>query len=209
MHTGTDAPTIGSDNGSQGGRLGDKSPGFTNSADSHDLKISKTVSGNQASKDKVFAITVNIANALPDASYTVSIAPDEDDATQDGHAPATSATNAATIADNAGKTNVTSITAGNDGTASQTFYLADGDNVVIRGLPTGATYTVTENAEDYKSASEDTSGTMSANHHAAFTNTRQGTIPTGILIPIAGGVAIVGGAGLGLAANKRRKEEEE
>lgn len=190
--------------------LHDKNDGFTNETETHELKVGKTVAGNQASRDKYFAITVALKGLTEGNKYTVSLADDNNAATEDGNADATSGSNAATIAANAGKTNVQELTADADGKAEATFYLQHGQDIVIRGLPKDATYTVTENAEDYKSSLPNggATGTMTADDEVAITNTRDGIIPTGILFPIIGGIAVVGGAGAGLVANRRRKDEE-
>ena len=60
LHTGIDAPAAGTDKGSAdvsntGDKLGYKSAGYTNTYDTSNLTFSKTVSGNQASRDKYFA----------------------------------------------------------------------------------------------------------------------------------------------------------
>ena len=127
--------------GSTGAYTDKKSQGFTNSYDTSDLTLRKQVTGNQASRDKYFEFTLNIAAAQPNTKYDVVI----DDA------DATSKANAATIDANAGQTNVTSITTDGAGKATQKFYLQHGQQITIQGLAKDTTYTVTENTEDYKS----------------------------------------------------------
>ena len=220
--------------------LADKSLGFVNEMASANLKFGKEVEGNQGSKDKVFEFTLVIGNAAPEATYVVEL---------DG-APATSGSNSATIAANAGKANPTSITTDANGAATVKFYLADGQYVNVKGLPEDATYALTENAEDYKSEdgtdkvaqagteavlytaeeaaaeaelaqaegrepafvegdekvpatnaklySDATSGTIASEDiYTGFTNTRDGVIPTGLLMSwmlpaLLGAVAVVG-----------------
>lgn len=205
----TPAPKVGDDYGTEdvgaaGDALEDKNDGFTNSLESHDLTVSKDVSGNQASRDKYFALTVALSNLNAGDVYDVDLS----------DADATSGSNAATIAANANKTNAATITAGNDGTATATFYLQHGQSVKVTGLPKDATYTVTENAEDYKSTADGkvnsgANAVMSADRSAGFLNTRDGLIPTGILVAIGGGAVLAGAAGVGLIANRRRREDEE
>ena len=67
-------------------------------------------------------------------------------------AEATSGSNSATIADNAGKTNPATITVDENGAAEVKYYLQDGQYVTVKGLPKDATYALTENSEDYLSA---------------------------------------------------------
>ena len=110
-----------------------------------------------------------------------------------------------------------------NGAVTKTVYLKHGQSIVIKGLGAGATYTVTEVPEDYEpsysldgAASADGavanhSTALAADSSAAFTNTRSGAIPTGVMMSVAGGAALVA-AGLGGAfvfASKKNKEEEE
>ena len=117
------------------------------------------------------------------------------------------------------------------------YYLQDGDYITVKGLAKDMTYNLTENAEDYDSAvhtdkvwkeavgevgndgyvpaqtyNDDAAGTIiSADIHTGFTNTREGTIPTGIILSIAGpaiaGIAVVGG--IIYFTVRRRKEDAE
>lgn len=197
-----------------------KSQGFTNDYFTKDLEIKKEVSGNQGSKDKYFEFTVNLSGAVAGTVYDVSLAADSSDYTSDGDADATSGSNSATIAANSGKTNPTSITIGPEGTASAKFYLQHGQKVVIRGLTAGTSYAVSENAEDYKSTPIGTpTGTVTATAatqnpgvadiQTGFTNTRDGAIPTGVLMTVVPGaaVALIGGAGATIMMRKKNDEE--
>ena len=205
LHSNTDdAPDVamGSDNGSGGTYTDTKSQGFTNVYDTSDLTFRKEVSGNQASRDKYFAFTVTISEAVPGTVYTVDLR----------KADATSGTNAATIAANAGKTNVSELTVGKDRTVTQTFYLQHGQEITIKGLAQGTKYEVTENAEDYKSSNPDgITGTIASDDvTAAFTNTRDGVIPTGVLLTVAPFAAImaIGAVGILVMVGKKRKRAE-
>lgn len=183
-----------------------KSSGYTNTAVQYDLTLSKTVAGNQGSKDKYFLFTVTVTGIAGD-QYTVDLT----------GADATVAENAATKADYVGKTNPDVVSSG---TAAQ-FYLQHGQSIVIRGLPKGAAYTITETAEDYTAsykvdtvdAVESASctsgeGGVTADTTVAFTNTRVGTVPTGILLTVIPGVVIVAVAAVGLVLFGRKKREE-
>lgn len=204
--------------GSTGAYTDKKSQGFTNSYDTSDLTLRKQVTGNQASRDKYFEFTLNIAAAQPNTKYDVVI----DDA------DATSKTNAATIEANAGKTNVTSITTDDAGKATQKFYLQHGQQVTVQGLAKDTTYAVTENTEDYKSTANtaaapvvdtkaDTEaapvdGTIaSTDLTTGFLNTRDGVIPTGVIMAVApfAVVTILGGAGVVTMVMKRNNKEDE
>lgn len=216
LHTNVDSVPLGADMGSgtvatAGAAVADKTDGFTNEYKPTDLTFSKVVAGNQASHDKVFDFTLEIGNMNEGDKLVVSIADDSDDNTVDGNADATSASNSATIAANAGKTNVTSLTVGSDGTVTQHFYLQHGQSIAVRGLPLNATYSVTENAEDYKSevtSSDAASGNMAADRSVEYTNTRDGVVPTGIMLSIVPGIVIVGAAGAGIAMSRKKKDED-
>ena len=215
-----DEPDVaaGADFGSTGAYVATKSQGFTNSYDTSDLTLRKQVTGNQASRDKYFEFTLNIDKAQPNTKYDVVI----DDA------DATSKANAATIEANAGKANVTSITTDGAGKATQKFYLQHGQQVTVQGLAKDTTYTVTDNTEDYKSTAKtkdtpvvdtkaDTEaapvdGTIvSTDLTTGFLNTRDGVIPTGVIMAVApfAVVTLLGGAGVVTMVMKKNKKEDE
>lgn len=206
-----------------------KSSSYTNTYSTHDLTFGKEVTGNQGSKDKYFKFTVNITDAVAGTIYDVDLT----------NADATSGTNAATLTNNQNQTNPTSITVGSDGTVSTNFYLQHGQSIVIKGIADGTAYTITETQEDYtptaavtgdtikndnttavalsisddkKSASVADDG-LTADTNVAFTNNRNGVIPTGVLISIAPaaiiGLLVIGGIIFLVAKNKRREAEED
>ena len=222
-----------------------KSQGFTNEYSSYDLTFSKAVTGNQASKDKYFAFTVKIENAVAGTVYDVSYVDDNNPNTTDGNADATitkKPNSATTIAALNGDNNVTqpsTITIPAGATeVTQTFYLQHGQKIAIRGLAKGTKYTITEAPEDYTPSAVATAGTdkntgdatdtgtaITLSNNAMsddyiqgdaiidFTNTREGTIPTGILLSVAApagvGIVVIGGIAYLLIKNKRREAEEE
>lgn len=216
-----DAPdvSLGENNGSTGSYVGTKSQGFTNSYDTSDINIGKRVSGNQASRDKYFEFTVKITDAVPGTVYDVDLS----------YADVTTQSNAATITANEGKTNPATLTVGKDGTVTQKFYLAHRQRITIQGVAKGSKYEVTENAEDYKSTSFDaigadafdrvqeatadaTSGTVASKDiYTGYVNTRDGVIPTGVIMTVApfAAVTLLGGAGAVTMVMKKKKSEEE
>ena len=231
MHTDASAVARNTTNGSGVDTLSDKTDGFTNEYSSKDLVIKKEVTGNQASRDKWFEFTVTLTGVNDDDNYVISIGDDGVASTTDGNADATTGTTSATITANQNKTNPTSAT-GEQLKAGVKFYLQHGQSIAIRGLAPNVTYTVTEDAEDYKSIKADdytdtlkvagyedaTSGTIGAiagNKKAvmtSFLNQREGVIPTGIILSAAGLiiVAIIVVAGIiFFGARSRRKYEEE
>lgn len=213
-----DEPDVaaGAEFGSTGKYTDKKSQGFTNSYDTSDLTLRKQVTGNQASRDKYFEFTLNIDKAQPNTKYDVVI----DDA------DATSKTNTATIDANAGQTNVTSITTDTTGKATQKFYLQHGQQVTVQGIAKDTTYAVTENTEDYKST-ENTkdnpvvtpkAGTeaapvdgtiVSTDLTTGYLNTRDGVIPTGVIMTVASFAAVTLLGAAGMVTIKMRKKEDD
>lgn len=218
-----------------------KSQGFTNEYISHDLTFSKKVAGNQASQDKYFAFTVTIENAAAGTQYDISYIGDDNEYTTDGNADTfiSANPNSATTVIPADVTQPAFITVPEGETkVTQTFYLQHGQKISIRGLADGTKYTVWENPEDYIAAAVATNGEdqntedeteegtaiilnnnkmtdsfIKGNAIVDFTNTRDGIIPTGVILAV-GTPAILGFVVLGamillIVKNKRRETEEE
>lgn len=131
--------------------------------------------------------------------------------------------------------NPVTVTVGEGGTVSTDFYLKDGQYITICGLGKGVNYTVSEAAENYTSTekiaasvssvdfdgdgtndalTDALSGTIDGSDvHTGFTNDRQGTIPTGVILAVAGpavaGIISIGGIAYLVMKNKKRRDEEE
>ena len=203
LHTGIDDAI---DQGEQS----NKSAGFTNTYDTINLTFSKEVSGNQGSRDKYFAITVITTNLSDGDEFNVSGSFDKTPTKTD-----------ATTYSDFSSNNVTKLT-GAQLNAGYTFYLQHNQNVVIQGLPKGANYTVTEKKEDYTPSVTANEGTIagtkdsvvvesaSKDNTVAFTNTRNGVIPTGVLLTVAPFAAImaIGAVGILVMVGKKRKRAE-
>lgn len=135
---------------------GTKTDKFTNTYSAGELNITKTVTGNLGDKEKYFEFKVTL-NGEAGKTYGESYA-------VDGGSYAT---------------NPTSIQIG----VETTFMLKHGDTINIANLPYGVRYTVTETAAEDYTITEKTgdSGTIDkASQTAAFTNTKSGTIDTGV-----------------------------
>lgn len=215
MHRNDQAVVAGTDLGSadvnaNGATLADKTDGFTNEYKPKDLTFSKTVRGNQGSRDKYFAFTLKFSNLTAGDTFNVSLSNDGNANTKDGNADSVTASNAATVAANTGKTNVTSLTANAQGKVEQVFYLQHGQSIAVLGLPLNASYTLTEDYEDYKSSrSNGYTGVMAEDVNAPFTNTRGGVIPTGIVLTVVPGVIVAAAGAAGIIVMKSRKRNEE
>ena len=153
-----------------------KSEGILNKYDTSDIKFSKAVAGNQASKDKYFKFTIKLTD---DATTNSNVADTDvfaitgkwDKTVEAGTftngttgAPNAATVYAATVISNASNASVGSATSNttygnnviwltgaqlkaNDG---YSFYLQDAQNITIHGLPNGIGYTITEYQDDYQ-----------------------------------------------------------
>lgn len=205
-----------------------KSTGYTNAYASYDLTFSKTVTGNQGSKDKYFAFTLEISNAVEGTVYDVSYAADDDEFTKDGNADVKISANPnhATTCIATDVEQPASLKVEENGTVKQVFYLQHGQSIAVRGLAEGTKYTITEEAEDYTPTvdvnnekaivsgtvvSSDTAG-INADTIVQYTNDRSGVIPTGVLSTVAGSAGLVAVGILGIAGGalylKKKKSEE-
>lgn len=182
----------------------DKSNSFTNTYATNNLTLEKQVTGNQGDRDKYFEFEVKIENAVPGTQYSIGGTYDVDagDHTNPGTTEKLTATN---------------------GSVTQLFYLKNGQKVTIMGLTKDTTYTITETSyatEGYTTEYQvdegagqsgyTASGAMDADDHTVvFTNHKEGTVPTGVLLEIAPyiALAVVVIAGfVVLFATRRRRE---
>ena len=183
-----------------------KDDGFTNTYTTHDLTLEKQVTGNQGDRDKYFEFTVEITNAVKETVYTVDLQNADANPTVDEDV----------------KTNADTLNA-TDGTVTSTYYLKDDQSIVIQGLTAGTNYTITETG--YTSDGYETSYVIDTNtkvdnsdtgaqimgendHKVTFTNNKEGTVPTGILLETApyivlGVVVLVGLAILFMTGRRR------
>ena len=169
-----------------------KSSGYINTLTQYDFDFSKTISGNQGDKNKRFNFTLNITGANP-GTYPI-IANDVEG-------------------------NPTSIIVDNNGTAIGEYSLTNGSTVKVIGLNKGAVCNVTEDPVDYTAThsldrgnvvSGASSGnvTLNSDHSVAFTNTRNGIIPTGIIMtiaPFAIGICVFGAVFIFIICRKKRR----
>ena len=210
-----------------------KSKIFTNTFPTASLTFGKEVTGNQGSLDKYFDFTLTLTGPLG-AKLNVDLS--KAHATTVPNAATSCFTSAVTQVssitldndDGSGK-----------GTKTVHFYLQDGQYISITGLAEGMGYEVSENAEEYTSAdgiSDSLSGIDKNGDgnkdalidpksgeitkvgdeiksvYTGFTNTKEGVIPTGVILSVApwaiAGVVILAGV-IFFAIRSRRKFEEE
>lgn len=243
-----------------------KSVGFKNTYDTNKLKITKTVTGNQGSRDQYFKFTLksnpaNDSRIADTAVFYISKTESNLSTTLSGDTAPNSATNStytSTTISNANKrsepatgmdtTKILGTFTGAQLKEGVDFYLQHDQFITVTGLPTGIGYTVTEAGEDYKveytantSAGLDnvtgetlsegtyTAGTaitnapdgasgsveaadslLRADAQVDFTNTKDGVIPTGVILSVAAPViiGIIAAAGIiAIFMRKRRKAD--
>ena len=204
-----------------------KAKGFTNTYITYDLTLQNEVAGNQASTDKYFKYVVMLTDTSANSKYNVVL----------DYADATVRQNASTIDSYEGQTNASLIQTDANGDATYTFYLEHDQKLTIQGLPKNASYSITGTTEDYDGAAVIagdtvygktgetavagvTSGTNNAKQIViadtdinddttiTVTNTRKGTIPTGVITSVLPGAAIVVLGIAGYAITRRKNEEE-
>ena len=209
-----DSPDVpmGENNGSEGSYnpATVKSQGFSNVYDTSDLTFKKEVAGNQASHDKYFKFTVTIRDAVAGTQYNVDLS-DADATVPD--------TNNDTLAEYQGKVNPTTLTVGADKTVTADFYLQTGQTIKIQGIAKDSTYDVKETPEDYKSEAaavtdftDAVNGTVaSTDLKTSYKNTRDGSIPTGVIMTVApfAVVTLLGGVGVVTLMMKKHKDDKE
>lgn len=213
--------TIGSNTTSGSDGTDTKVGGFINSTTSHQIEFGKEVTGNQGSKDKYFAVKIQLT---PDSTHVIA-----DNSTfplimtrAEKQPTPTAATNPSYTAEAMAEKNNLDVLTGNQLKAGHTFYLKDGQYITVQGLPDGVTYTITETPEDYTQIngitadvtgdadevySDATSGTLTGDIKTGFTNNKQGVIPTGVLLtiaPFAIGILLFGALIIFIIAKRRR-----
>ena len=129
---------------------------MTDNYELHDLSVTKTVSGNMASRDKEFSFTVTFT------AGTIAPLPESFSFTK-GETEGTAQLNAS---------------------GEYTFTLSHGETITFHDIPYGTSYEVSEadySSEGYTTQSENRSGTVTTEDvSASFTNTRNVGVPTNV-----------------------------
>ena len=174
-----------------------KSSGYKNILDTVDLEFTKDITGNQADQSKKFTFTLSITGANPNQGYVVETVGTD------------------VIIAGSGVTEG-KITTDANGAYTGTFELTKGDIVKVLDLPVGATYTVTEEKEDYESDdasvtgyTDPTTGTFvkDTDVKTSYTNSREGIIPTGVILTVAPfmiGLLLFGAVMMFMISRRRR-----
>ena len=197
-------------------RLDDKDTNFEHLLTTSDVVLSKKVTGNQGSRDEYFKFTVNIKGADKGTQFIVDLANADATTTKNGVNTET-------------HVNPALLTAGEDGTLTQDFWIQNGQSIKIQGLGGKTGYTVTEAENAYKTNIAVTGDVTNAAENdikaldgkvvsdkavtkdttVAYTNDKSGAVPTGLIMSIGGPAAIALLGGVGLVTIKAKKKEEE
>lgn len=201
----------------------DKSKGYANDYVTNDLTLAKKVEGNQASRDRYFKLTLKIDNAVPGTVYDVDLT----------NADATTKTNG----DNRQTyENPAKLTVGDDGTVTQEYWLQGGQSIKVQGVALNSGYSVNEDADtldkdsydpsavitgDTKNGSNTTDpdvsmdatnytvkdSALTADTTVTYTNTKAGTIPTGVIMSVVPGAVVCIGAAAAVVVMMNKKKE--
>lgn len=161
-----------------------KSDNFPNTYKAGELDVSKTVTGNLGDKNKYF-------------EFKVTLTGEEGKTYRDSYA-VTGGSNTA---------NPSTIKIGEE----TTFLLKHDDTITIENLPYGVTYTVTETAaEGYTTEKTGDTGTINAaDQTAEFTNTKTGTVDTGVVLNNMPYILVLAVLAAGVAVFIIRKRRED
>ena len=201
----------------------DKTDKFVNEYPTSTLELTKTVTGNQGSKDQWFEFTITVTDPTGetiDENLDIQISgqtkePAANDATSYTAAQMKTQNNVSTIKWSALK-------------AGYKIYLQNGDDVTIHGIPEGAKVDITEVNLDYSVTTSVTegSGTAVTGNTAAistitiadkdflveYTNNKEGIIPTGVLLSatpwIILGIVLIAGIVFFAIRSKKKYEDE-
>ncbi|MBR3636794.1 MAG: QVPTGV class sortase B protein-sorting domain-containing protein [Lachnospiraceae bacterium] len=197
-----------------------KSTEFVNKYPTDTLTLKKLVTGNQGSRDQYFAFTIKLESTTEgtvDDAVVVGVSGQDKE-------PAANAATEYTAAVMEAANNITSLT-GAQLKEGYILYLQDGDEVTFTGLVENCSFTITEANKDYtvstkleQAEEEDVTGsepsvtgTMDKDAIVTFTNNKQGTIPTGVILSVApwviAGIVIIAGV-VFFAIRSRKKYEE-
>jgi len=209
-------------------QTGDKCDNYVNEWPASNLYVGKKIVGNQASKDKYFKFTISLTDGGDETHIGIG-----GDYTRE--TIAANVNGATTDIPSAGYTNPQSAVTTSAGAAEIVLYLQGGQYAYLMGLPKGTAYTVTEGnytTDGYVSTAvsatntfEITAGTTTLTFDDAttgkigdediltgFVNTKNGTIPTGVILSVApwviAGIVILAGVVFFAIKSRKRFEEE-
>lgn len=186
-------------------RLMDKSEGFVNYYATQDLEFGKETGGNQGARDKYFEFALSVSGAAPNTTYYADLSAAE---------PMSGSTSA-TLQENRNQINPYTFITDDAGSAGVKYYLCDGQYIKVKGIPKDSSYSLTEVREDYISEegisaamaregvahADPLSGTIEDRDiMTGFTNTRNGIVPTGVMLAAGPASGVIAAGALGVFA---------
>lgn len=196
LHRTTDKPVATSE---QDKKAADKVEGFVNEYKTQGFSFAKKVTGNQGDRTKYFTFTLKLKNEnMKGSTIAVDVS---------GASSSDNTTKEIKLDDATGESQVV------------TYKLQNGDKIEIKGLPDGTQYTVVDSYEDYEASlnvegmQKDTdkkeasiTGTVNgAKVELEFTNKKDGTIPTGVILDSAPFILVIALAAAALVITAARK----
>ena len=185
-----------------------KANGYCNLYTTHNIDLSKTVTGNQGSRDQYFKFHVVIEGDEPGTQFDVDLSNADENTLVNVYSPES-------------HENPVVLVLGDDGKVEQDFWLQNGQNIVINGIPEGASYTITETPEDYRVSSTVTEGgedpreaedaecsddAIEGDTDIDYVNDKTGIIPTGVIIKILPfAIGAIAALAIGLFARKAKR----
>lgn len=186
-----------------------KSVGFTNRYTTYNINLSKTVTGNQGSRDEYFRFTVRIQGDVEGTKLDVDLSQADARTLVNAYSPES-------------HENPSELVLGPNGTCEQDFWLQSGQTITINGIPAGAAYTIDEAASDYKTTTSVKEGSgetvraegrsvadsdLEGDTNVDFVNDKTGVIPTNLIVKTApfAALAMIGLAGVLVITVRRRR----
>ena len=203
---------------------GDKTNKFVNEYPTNFLELNKIVTGSQGSKDQWFEFTIKLTpptGKTIDSNLLIQLV-------DQIRKPTGNAATTYTAAQMEAQNDKDTVTWGQLSSADgYKVYLQNGTKVKLQGIPDGCSFEIVEDEKDYDVGTSTVIGTADAvtttTHTATgnmgtydatvtFTNTKDGLIPTGVIISAAGllvvgVIAVIGFVFFGTRSRRRYEED--
>ncbi len=185
-----------------------KANGYCNLYTTYNIDLSKTVTGNQGSRDQYFKFHVVIEGDEAGTQFDVDLSNADENTLVNVYSPES-------------HENPSVLVLGDDHKVEQDFWLQNGQSIVINGIPEGASYTITETPEDYRVSSTTIEGSedprevsdaecsddaIEGDTDIDYVNDKTGIIPTGVIIKVLPfAVGAIAALAIGLFARKAKR----
>ena len=185
-----------------------KANGYCNLYTTYNIDLSKTVTGNQGSRDQYFRFHVVIEGDEAGTQFDVDLSNADENTLVNVYSPES-------------HENPSVLVLGDDHKVEQDFWLQNGQSIVINGIPEGASYTITETPEDYRVSSTTIEGAedprevsdaecsddaIEGDTDIDYVNDKTGIIPTGVIIKVLPfAIGAIAALAIGLFARKAKR----